>query len=94
MELIVERALAEVAAAPDEDRQHVLMRDSNVALGNYFRRHPAEMEEVAFQLFQIAWSDMMAESIVPKVISVKTVGLGDVDWVDEDLRGMTAYFQG
>lgn len=93
MEAIVERALAEVAAA-DEDRRDALMRESNPALGDYFRRHPHEMEEVAFQLFDIAWADMMAEDILPRIINVKNVGLGDVDYVDEDLRGMTAYFQG
>jgi hypothetical protein len=70
------------------------MRESNPALGDYFRRHPHEMEEVAFQLFDIAWADMMAEDILPRIINVKNVGLGDVDYVDEDLRGMTAYFQG
>lgn len=94
MDALVERAFAEVAAQPDEDRRQNLMRESNPALGDYFRRHPADMEELAFQLFEIAWSDMMAEDILPQIIDVKTVGLGDVDWVDEDLRGMTAYFQG
>lgn len=94
MEALVERALAEVAACEDEDRQHLLMRESNAALGQYFRRHPGELEEVAFQLFDLAWSDMMAEDIVPRIIDVKNVGLGEVDWVDEDLRGMRAVFQG
>ncbi len=94
MDALVERALAEVAGCEDEDRRHLLMRESNPALGQYFRRHPGELEEVAYQLFDIAWSDMMQEDILPRVIDVKTVGLGDVDWVDEDLRGMRAVFQG
>jgi hypothetical protein len=94
MDALVERALAEVAAATDEDRRDLLMRDSNAALGAYFRRHPQEMEEVAFALFDQAWADMMQEDILPRIIDVKTVGLGEVDWVDEDLRGMRAYFQG
>jgi hypothetical protein len=94
MDALVERALAEVAACEDEDRRQQMMRESNPALGQYFRRHPGELEEVAFQLFDIAWADMMQEDIVPRIIDVKTVGLGDVDWVDEDLRGMRAYFQG
>lgn len=93
MDALVERALAEVAAA-DEDRRVALMRESNPALGDYFRRHPQDMEELAFQLFEIAWSDMMSEDILPRIIQVKNVGLGDVDYVDEDLRGMMAYFQG
>jgi hypothetical protein len=94
MDALVERALAEVAACEDEDRRNQLMRESNAALGAHFRRNPGELEEIAFQLFDIAWSDLMAEDILPRVIQVKNVGLGDVDWVDEDLRGMRAYFQG
>jgi hypothetical protein len=94
MDALVERALAEVAGCEDDEQRQRLMRESNPALGNYFRRHPQEMEEVAFQLFDIAWSDMMEDDILPRVIDVKTVGLGDVDWVDEDLRGMNAYWQG
>lgn len=94
MDALVERALAEVAACDNDDRRDVLMRESGPALGAYFRRHPGDMEELAFQLFEISWSDMMTEDILPRVIDVKTVGLGDVDWVDEDLRGMRAYFQG
>jgi hypothetical protein len=94
MDALVERALAEVAGCTEDDARQRLMRESNPALGNYFRRHPQEMEEVAFQLFDIAWSDMMTEDILPQVIDVKTVGLGDVDWVDEDLRGLQAVWQG
>src|SRR6516164_2583037 len=94
MDALVERALAEVAACEDEDRRQQLMRESNAALGQYFRRNAADLEELAFQLFEIAWSDMMGDSVLPRVIDVKTVGLGDVDWVDEDLRGMRAVFQG
>lgn len=94
MDALVERALAEVAAQTDEDRRQALMRESNPALGAHFMRNTADMEELAFQLFDIAWSDMMGDSVLPRVIDVKTVGLGDVDWVDEDLRGMRAMWQG
>ena len=94
MDALVERALAEVAAQADEDRRLQLMRESNAALGAHFMRNTADMEELAFQLFDIAWADMMGDSILPRIIDVKTVGLGDVDWVDEDLRGMRAMWQG
>lgn len=94
MDAIVERALAEVAAQEDEDRRQALMAESNSALGAYFHRHPADMEELAFELFNLAWSDMMQTDILGQIIDTKTVGLGDTDWVDEDLRGMMAYFQG
>lgn len=94
MDALVERALAEVAACTDEDRRQQMMRESNAALGAHFVRNTADMEELAFQLFDIGWSDMMGQSVLPQVIDVKTVGLGDVDWVDEDLRGMRAMWQG
>ena len=94
MDALVERALAEVAACTDEDRRQALMRESNAALGAHFVRNTADMEELAFQLFDIAWTDMMSEDILPQIIDVKNVGLGDVDWVDEDLRGMRAMWQG
>src|SRR5438309_5506428 len=94
MEALVEQALAEVAACTDEDRRQQMMRESNAALGAHFVRNAPDMEELAFQLFDIGWNDMMAESVLPQIINVKNVGLGDVDWVDEDLRGMRAMWQG
>lgn len=94
MDALVERTLAEVAACTDEDQRQLMMQESGRALGEYFTRHPADMEEVAFQLFEIAWSDAMTEDVVSKIIDVKKVGLGETDWVDEDLRGLNAYWQG
>lgn len=94
MDALIERTMAEVAACEDLDRRDAMMRESAQMLGAYFIRHPADMEEIAFQLFQIAWADAMADDILPRVIDTKNVGLGDVDWVDEDLRGLNAYWQG
>jgi hypothetical protein len=34
------------------------------------------------------------DDIVPQIIEVKTVGLGDTDYIEDDLRGMRAYWQG
>lgn len=94
MDALVARAMEEVAAEADQDRRAALMRESNPVLGNHFIRHPSEMEEIAFALFEIAWRDAMAEDVVPRIIDVKTVGIGDPDWVDEDLRGLEAQWQG
>lgn len=94
MDAVIERTLAAVAAEKDADARKQLMDESGQALGAYFGRHPGELEEVAFQLFEIAWSDAMEDDILPRVIDTKTVGLGDTDWVDEDLRGLNAYWQG
>jgi len=94
MDALVERVIGEVAACEDQDRRAQLMRDSNEALGAHFMRNATDLEELAFQLFEIAWTDAMSEDVLPQVIDVKNVGLGDVDWVDEDLRGLNAYWQG
>lgn len=94
MDALVERALAEVAAQTDEDRRHALMRESNAALGQHFRLAPQDTQELAFALFDGAWMDTMQDDLLPRIINVKHVGLGDVDWVDDDLRGLTAHWQG
>lgn len=94
MDALVERALAEVATQQNEDRKVALMRESNRALGDHFRAHPQDTQELAFALFDQAWSDTMTDDLVPQIIDVKHVGLGDVDWVDDDLRGLTAVWQG
>lgn len=94
MDPVVFNTLRAVAQEQDADKRALLMAQSNQALGAHFMRHPSDMEEVAYDLLNNAWSDAMAEDIVPKVIEVKTVGLGDPDYVDEDLRGMRAYWQG
>ncbi len=94
MDAVVFNTLKAVAGEQDADKRALLMSRSNAALGAHFMRHSLDMEEVAYDLLNNAWSDAMAEDIVPKVIEVKTVGLGDPDYVDEDLRGMKAYWQG
>lgn len=94
MDPVVFNTLKAVAQEQDADARQLLMARSNQALGEHFMRHPGDMEEVAYDLLNNAWSDAMAQDITPKVIEVKTVDLGAVDYVDEDLRGMRAYFQG
>src|SRR3954454_15279417 len=94
MDTLVFNTLKAVASEQDADKRQLLMDQSNRALGEHFMRHPADMEEVAYDLLNNAWSDAMGEDITRRVIDVKTVGLGDVDYVDEDLRGMRAYWQG
>jgi hypothetical protein len=63
-------------------------------MGAHFMRNQADLQEVAFDLLNRAWTDALSENIVNRVIEVKTIGLADTDYVDEDLRGMRAYFQG
>src|SRR3954469_9304998 len=94
MDSLVLNTLSAVASEEDEAKKTLLMEQSNRALGDHFMRHPMDMEELAFDLFNGAWKDAMEVDVTPKVIEVKTVGLGETDFVDEDLRGMRAYWQG
>jgi hypothetical protein len=94
VDALVFNTLAAVAGEQDADKRQLLMDRSNAALGQHFMRHPSDMEEVAYDLLNNAWADAMTDDIVRRVIEVKTVGLGDPDYVDEDLRGMRAYWQG
>ncbi len=94
MDALVFNALRAVAQEQDGERRAALMAQSGPALGAHFMRHPSDMEEVAYDLLNAAWADAMTEDIVGRIIEVKTVGLGDADYVDEDLRGLRAYFQG
>jgi hypothetical protein len=96
MDAAVFEALSQVQGAEDEATRARLREESNQALGAHFT-HPAnsaDLEELAYDLLNLTWSDTMAEDIVPRIIEVKTVGLGDPDFVEEDLRGMRAYWQG
>jgi hypothetical protein len=86
--------LQRVQAEQDEARRAQLMAETNAELAAHFTRYPADMEELAFDLLNLAWGDAYAGDIVGQLIEVKTVGLGDTDYVDDDLRGMRAYWQG
>lgn len=94
MDALIFDTLSRINAEEDTAKREQMKRECNADLGQHFSRHPSELEELAFDLLNIAWSDAMQEDIVPLLIEVKTVGLGEPDFVDEDLRGLRAYFQG
>ena len=71
-----------------------LQAETNEQLSQHFQRTPGDLEELAFDLLNRAWADAMAEDIVPRIIKVKNVGLAEPDYIEEDLRGMKAYWQG
>lgn len=89
-------ALSRVQAETDEERRTELKAASNAQLAAHFTHpgHMSELEELAFDLLNITWSDSMTENPINGLIEVKTVGLGDPDYVNENLRGMRAYWQG
>ena len=94
MDTAVLALLNRISAEPDAAVKAALKDQSNDMLSAHFRQYDRDLEEVAFQLLNIAWSDTMTNDIVPQVIDVKTVDLAAIDFVDEDLRGMRAYWQG
>lgn len=88
--------LRAVQGEEDDVRRADLKARSNAALGQHFTnpRSISDLEELAFDLLNITWQDTMADNVVNQIIEVKTVGLGDPDYVNENLRGLRAYWQG
>lgn len=90
------QTLERIANEQDASRAERMREEAAGALATHFA-HPAneaDLIELAFDLINLAWADAMAEDIVPTILEVKTVGLADTDYLDEDLRGMRAYWQG
>jgi hypothetical protein len=94
MEQAILNLLARVQNAPDEAARDRARAETNAVLGAHFARHPQDAEELAFDLLNAAWADAMGQDITNEIIDVKTVGLGEPDYLDEDLRGQRAYWQG
>lgn len=94
MEQAILNLMARVHQAPDEAARVRARQETNAILGAHFARHPQELEEFAFDLLNAAWADAMGQDITNQIIEVKTVGLGEPDYIDEDLRGQRAYWQG
>lgn len=96
MDAAIFQTLQRVQSTEDEATRAELMVQTNDELAAHFLRTPADLEELAFDLLNLAWGDGLGagDQIVSQLIETKTVGLGDVDYVEEDLRGMRAYWQG
>jgi hypothetical protein len=86
--------LEQVSSEKDEGKKAELKARSNARLSAHFSRVPSDLEELAFDLLNIAWADTMQEDLVPKLIETRTVGINEVDYIEEDLRGGRAYWQG
>lgn len=94
--------LQRVNAETDDAKRADLMAETNEELAAHFGRNHHDLEELSFDLFNIAWRDVTngywsipgIPDIVGALVEVKTVGMGETDFIEEDLRGMRAYFQG
>lgn len=96
MDAAIFKTLEEIAAEQDEAKREQMKEDTNSDLSLHFS-HPGnrgDLEELAYDVFNQAWADAMTEDIVPTLIETKTVDLAAIDYIDEDLRGMRAYWQG
>jgi hypothetical protein len=94
VDALIFNTLERVQAEQDEAKREELKAETNEELAAHFVRNMGDMEELAFDLLNLAWSDATATDIVRQLIEVKTVGMGDPDYVEENLRGMRAYWQG
>lgn len=94
MDAAIENLLEQVNAEADAGKKAELRAQSNARLSAHFSRSPHELEELAYDLLNVVWTDTMAEDLVPRLIETRTVGLGQVDYIDEELRGGRAYWQG
>jgi hypothetical protein len=94
MDATIFKTLQRVQAEKDDAKKAELKAETNDELALHFMRNPSDMEELAYDLLNLAWSDTQEGDIVRDLIEVKTVGLGDPDYIEEDLRGMRAYWQG
>lgn len=88
------KVLARIQGEEDEAVQGDLKERSNQLLGDHFARHPLDLQEFAYDIVGLLWADVMNEDITQKIIEVKNIALGEIDYIEEDLRGGRAYWQG
>jgi len=88
------KVLARIQGEEDAAAKADLMEQSNQLLGEHFKRNPFDLQELAYDIVGLLWQDVMKEDITSKIIEVKNIGLGEIDYVEEDLRGGRAYWQG
>ncbi|MDQ1584490.1 MAG: hypothetical protein QOF36_2544 [Microbacteriaceae bacterium] len=96
MDNVIFNTLKAVRSEENAERRAELMERSNAELAQHFSRpqNQADLQELAFDLLNNAWNDTTRQDILPDLIDVKTVGFGSVDYVNENLYGMRAYWQG
>jgi hypothetical protein len=87
--------IKKVLDAP-EDKRDSLKDQTDKELSAFFSKPQNQLllNELAYSLVGQAWADAMRDDVTPRIIEVKSVALGDRDYVDEDLRGLSAYWQG
>jgi hypothetical protein len=87
-----------IATEKDPAKKEGLKAFHEQALAKHFAdpKNRADLNELAYDITLQSYSDVMGSDadLVAKIIQVKKVGIAETDYVDEDLRGMNAYWQG
>lgn len=102
MDTTIFAILQRVQGETNDARRAELMEETAAQLGQHFLRHPWDLEELAWDMYNLVWRDIQngdwslpgSQDILGQIVEVKTVGLADTDYIEEDLRGLRAYFQG
>lgn len=102
MDATIFATLQRVQAETDDARRAELMEQTNLSLGEHFGRHTGDLEELAWDMYNTVWRDVVngfwstpgAQDILGQIVETKTVKQTETDYIEEDLRGLRAYFQG
>lgn len=102
MEATIVATLQRVKAETDPVRQAQLMEETSRTLGEHFSRNNQDLQELAWDMYNTVWRDTVngfwstpgATDILGQIVETKTVKSNETDFIEEDLRGLKAYFQG
>jgi len=102
MDPVIFATLQRVSAEQDDARRNELMEATGAELGLHFARHTPDLNELAWDMYNTVWRDVQggfwstpgATDIIGQLIETKTVKQDATDFIEEDLRGLRAYFQG
>jgi hypothetical protein len=98
MDTAILKILRAIATEKDPTKKQGLKDLHEDELARHFSSasNREDLNELAYDITTQSYSDVMGSDadIIRKIIQVKTVGLTETDYTDEDLRGMMAYWQG
>lgn len=94
--------LQRVDAEKDPIRRAALQEETAAEVGRHFSLNNQDFQELAWEMYNTVWRDVVngywstpgAVDILGQIVEQKTVKQNETDFIEEDLRGMRAYFQG
>jgi hypothetical protein len=102
MDAAIFAILQRVQGETNDASRALLMEETNPELGQHFLRNTPDLEELAWDMYNLVFRDITngfwslpgSQDILGQIVEVKTKGLAETDYIEEDLRGLRAYFQG